>query len=30
MAINYTTKYASKIAERFKLGSLTDSSCGND
>ena len=30
MAINYTTKYASKIAERFKLGSLTDSACGND
>ena len=30
MAINYTTKYASKIAERFKLGSLTDSACGHD
>ena len=30
MAINYTTKYSSKIAERFKLGSLTDSACGND
>lgn len=30
MAINYTTKYASKIAERFKLGSLTDSACGSD
>lgn len=30
MAINYTTKYSSKIAERFKLGSLTDSACGHD
>lgn len=30
MAINYTTKYASKIAERFKLGSLTDSATGNE
>jgi len=30
MAINYTTKYASKIAERFHLGSLTDSACGHD
>lgn len=30
MAINYTTKYESKIAERFKLGSLTDSACGHD
>lgn len=30
MAINYTTKYASKIAERFKIGSLTDSACGHD
>lgn len=30
MAINYTTKYDSKIAERFHLGSLTDSAAGND
>lgn len=30
MATNYTTKYASKIAERFKVGSLTDSACGHD
>ena len=30
MAINYTEKYASKIAERFHLGSLTDSACGHD
>lgn len=30
MATNYTTKYASKIAERFHLGSLTDSACGHD
>lgn len=30
MAVNYTTKYASKIAERFKIGSLTDSACGHD
>ena len=30
MATNYTTKYASRIAERFHLGSLTDSACGND
>ena len=30
MAINYTTKYASQIAERFHLGSLTDSACGHD
>lgn len=30
MAINYTTKYESKIAERFKVGSLTNSACGND
>lgn len=30
MATNYTTKYESKIAERFKLGSLTDSACGHD
>ena len=30
MAINYTEKYASKIAERFHLGSVTDSACGHD
>lgn len=30
MATNYTTKYASRIAERFHLGSLTDSACGHD
>lgn len=30
MAINYTTRYESKIAERFKVGSLTNSACGND
>jgi hypothetical protein len=30
MAINYTTKYAAKVAERFHLGSLTDSACGHD
>lgn len=30
MAINYTTKYESKIAERFKLGSLTASATSNE
>ena len=30
MAVNYTTKYSSKIAERFKKGSVTDSATGND
>ena len=30
MTTNYTTKYASKIAERFKLGSVTASATGND
>lgn len=30
MTINYTEKYASKIAERFHLGSVTDSACGHD
>lgn len=30
MAVNYTTKYESKIAERFKLGSVTASAAGND
>lgn len=29
MATNYTTKYASKIAERFHKASITDSACGN-
>ena len=30
MAVNYTVKYSDKIAERFKIGSLTDSACGHD
>lgn len=30
MAVNYTTKYSNKIAERFQIGSLTDSACGHD
>ena len=30
MAVNYTTKYESKIAERFKLGSLTNAGAGNE
>ena len=30
MAVNYTTKYASKIAERFKKRSITDSACGSE
>lgn len=30
MAVNYTTKYSEKIAERFKIGSVTDSACGHD
>lgn len=30
MAINYTTKYSGKIAERFKVGSFTDSAAGHD
>ena len=30
MAVNFTTKYSEKIAERFHLGSLTDSACGHD
>lgn len=30
MAVNYTTKYASKIAERFKKRSITDAACGHD
>ena len=28
MAINYSTKYASKVAERFHLKSITDDDCG--
>lgn len=30
MAINYATKYAEKIAERFHLNSITDDDCGKD
>lgn len=30
MAVNYTTKYADKIAERFKKESITDAACGNE
>lgn len=30
MAINYATKYQSKVAERFKKQSITDSSVGNE
>ena len=30
MAVNYTTKYASKIAERFHKRSITDAACGKD
>ena len=30
MAINYATKYASKIAERFHLASVTADDCGNE
>lgn len=30
MAVNYTTKYAKKIAERFHKKSITDSACGHD
>ena len=30
MAVNYTTKYADKIAERFKKASITDAACGNE
>lgn len=29
MAVNYSEKYAQKIAERFHIGSLTDSACGH-
>ena len=30
MAINYAIKYATKIAERFKLGAVTADDCGNE
>ena len=30
MAINYAIKYASKVAERFHLNSLTDDDCGQE
>lgn len=30
MAINYATKYAVKIAERFKKASITDADCGHE
>lgn len=30
MAVHYTTKYASKIAERFTKHSITDAACGKD
>lgn len=30
MAVNYATKYATKVAERFALKSLTDDDCGKD
>lgn len=30
MAVNYTTKYEQKIAERFHKRSVTDSACGNE
>lgn len=30
MAVNYTTKYEKKIAERFHKRSITDSACGNE
>ena len=29
MAINYATKYATTIAERFKKASVTDDDCGH-
>ena len=28
--MNYTTKYASQIAERFHTGSITDAAAGHD
>lgn len=30
MATNYSVKYSPKIAERFHIGSVTDSACGHD
>lgn len=30
MSINYATKYATKVAERFKKASITDDDCGNE
>lgn len=30
MAVNYATKYATRIAERFKKASITDADCGHD
>lgn len=30
MAVNYATKYHSKVAERFKIGSLTNRAAGNE
>ena len=30
MAVNYTIKYADKIAERFHKASITDAACGNE
>ena len=30
MAINYAIKYATKIAERFKIASITNDDCGHD
>lgn len=30
MAVNYTSKYASKIAERFSRRSITDADCGKE
>lgn len=30
MAVNYTTKYEKRIAERFHKRSITDSACGNE
>ena len=30
MAINYATKYETKIAERFKKASVTDDDCGHE
>ena len=30
MAINYATKYATKVAERFHLKSITDDDCGKE